>query len=66
MASTCLLRAATAVSRSSEYYCMSDMAQKAVPEKQTCLLLVVCQWWLVSLWMDPSIGSENCALSLCA
>ena len=29
----CLLRAATAVSRPSEHYCMPDMAQKAVSAK---------------------------------
>ena len=28
-----LLRAATAISRPSEYYCMPDMPQKAVPAK---------------------------------
>ena len=31
--SACLLKAATAVSRPSEYYCTPDMAQKAVPAK---------------------------------
>ena len=31
--SACLLRAAAAVSRASKHYCMSDMAQKAVPAK---------------------------------
>ena len=31
--SACLLRAATAVSRPSEHYCMPDMAQKAIPAK---------------------------------
>ena len=31
--SACLLRAAAAISRPSEYYCMFDMAQKAAPVK---------------------------------
>ena len=37
---------------------MSDRSQKAD--------LVVVQWWFVSLLLKLSIGSENCALSLCA
>ena len=31
--SACLLKAAAVVSRPSKHYCMSDMAQKAVPAK---------------------------------
>ena len=61
--SVCLLRAATAILRPSEHYCMPEMPQKAVPEKAD---LFTFASWLVSLLIKLSIGSENWALSLCA
>ena len=65
--SASLFRAAMAVSRPSEHYCTSDMAQKAVPAKADLFTLgSVPVVVMVSILIEPSIGSENCALSLCA
>ena len=54
-ASTCLLRAATAISRPSEHYCTSDMAQKAVPVKAgltTFGSMSVVVGWLIDKAID--------------
>ena len=61
--SASLLRATTAVSRPPKTLCLTCF-RKQSQQKQTHLLLVVCQWWLVSLLIKLSIGSENCDLSL--
>ena len=60
--SVCLLSATTAISRPLNTGVHLTHLKK---QPQTCLLLVVVQWWFVSLLIKLLIGSENCALSLC-
>ena len=53
-----LLRAATSVLRHLSTIVCLKCLKKQSQQKHICLLLVVCQWWLISLLLiEPLIGS---------